>query len=48
MKTNAAARNVQSDTDREALFKQFQAWEAEKPPTAPAPRQVRAQPQQPR
>jgi TRAP transporter TAXI family solute receptor len=48
MKTNAAARNVQSDTDREALFKQFQAWEAEKPAPAPAPapRQVRAQPQQ--
>jgi TRAP transporter TAXI family solute receptor len=44
MKTNAAARNVQSDTDREALFKQFQAWEAEK--TSPPPRaQVHAQPQ---
>jgi TRAP transporter TAXI family solute receptor len=43
MKTNAAARNVQSDTDREALFKQFQAWEAEK--SNPPPRaQVRAQP----
>jgi TRAP transporter TAXI family solute receptor len=25
-----AARNVQSDADREALFKQYQAWEAEK------------------
>jgi TRAP transporter TAXI family solute receptor len=51
MKTNAAARNVQSDSDREQLFKQFQAWEAEKaPPPPPAPRvQVRAQPpQQPR
>jgi TRAP transporter TAXI family solute receptor len=55
MKTNAAARNVSSDTDREALFKQFQAWEAEKaapaatPTSAPAPApraQVRAaQPQ---
>jgi TRAP transporter TAXI family solute receptor len=45
MKTNAAARGVQSDTEREALFKQFQAWEAEKAP--PPPRaQVRAQPQQ--
>jgi TRAP transporter TAXI family solute receptor len=47
MKTNAAARNVQSDTEREALFKQFQAWEAEKTPAPPPPRaQVRAQPQQ--
>jgi TRAP transporter TAXI family solute receptor len=47
MKTNAAARNVQSDTEREALFKQFQAWEAEKP-TPPPRAQVRAaQPQQP-
>jgi TRAP transporter TAXI family solute receptor len=45
MKTNAAARNVQSDTEREALFKQFQAWEAEKP-TPPPRAQVRAQPQQ--
>jgi TRAP transporter TAXI family solute receptor len=27
---SAAAKNVQSDADREALFKQFQAWEAEK------------------
>lgn len=26
---NATARNAQSGTDREALFKQFQAWEAE-------------------
>jgi len=43
MKTNAAARNVQSDTEREALFKQFQAWEAEKSP--PPRAQVRAQPQ---
>ena len=47
MKTNAAARGVQSDTDREALFKQFQAWEAEKAP--PPPRaQVRVQQQPPR
>jgi TRAP transporter TAXI family solute receptor len=45
MKTNAAARNVQSDTDRETLFKQFQAWEAEKSSPPPPPRaQVRAQP----
>jgi len=45
MKTNAAARGVQSDTDREALFKQFQAWEAEKSNPPPPPRaQVRAQP----
>jgi TRAP transporter TAXI family solute receptor len=43
MKTNAAARGVQSDTDREALFKQFQAWEAEK---APPRAQVRVQQQQ--
>jgi TRAP transporter TAXI family solute receptor len=43
MKTNAAARNVQSDTDREALFKQFQAWEAEKS-SPPQRAQVRAQP----
>jgi TRAP transporter TAXI family solute receptor len=41
MKTNAAAKNVQSDTEREALFKQFQAWEAEKGARA----QARAQPQ---
>ncbi len=47
MKTNAAARGVQSDTEREALFKQFQAWEAEKAP--PPPRaQVRVQQQPPR
>jgi len=26
----AAAARVQSDTDKEALFKQFQAWEAER------------------
>jgi TRAP transporter TAXI family solute receptor len=45
MKTNAAARGVQSDTDRETLFKQFQAWEAEKSNPPPPPRaQVRAQP----
>jgi TRAP transporter TAXI family solute receptor len=45
LKTNAAARGVQSDTDREALFKQFQAWEAEKSNPPPPPRaQVRAQP----
>jgi TRAP transporter TAXI family solute receptor len=30
MNKSAAAKNVQSDTDREALFKQFQAWEAGK------------------
>jgi TRAP transporter TAXI family solute receptor len=31
MKQNpTAARNVQSDADREALFKQYQAWEADK------------------
>ena len=29
MKQSAAAKNVQSDADRESLFKQFQAWEAE-------------------
>jgi len=31
MKQNpAAAKNVQSEADREALFKQYQAWEADK------------------
>jgi hypothetical protein len=30
MSKNASAKGAQSDTDREALFKQFQAWEAEK------------------
>jgi TRAP transporter TAXI family solute receptor len=30
MKQSAAARGTQSDADREALFKQYQAWEAEK------------------
>ena len=30
MNKSAAAKGVQSDADREALFKQFQAWEAEK------------------
>jgi len=30
MSKSAAAKNLQSDADRETLFKQFQAWEAEK------------------
>jgi TRAP transporter TAXI family solute receptor len=30
MNKNAAAKTGQSDSDREALFRQFQAWEAEK------------------
>jgi len=35
-----AAAKVQSDADKEALFKQFQAWEAEK--NARVQAQVRA------
>jgi TRAP transporter TAXI family solute receptor len=30
MSKNASAKGAQSDSDREALFRQFQAWEAEK------------------
>jgi hypothetical protein len=30
LKQSPVAAKVQSDTDKEALFKQFQAWEAEK------------------
>src|ERR1700754_11099 len=35
MSKNASAKGAQSDSDREALFKQFQAWEAEKSGSAP-------------
>ena len=39
LKQSPAAAKVQSDAEREALFKQFQAWEAEK--NARAQAQVR-------
>jgi hypothetical protein len=41
MKQGPAAGKVQSDSEKEALFKQFQAWEAEK--SARAQAQVRPQ-----
>jgi hypothetical protein len=36
MKQSPAAAKVQSDAEKEALFKQFQAWEAEKSTRAQA------------
>ena len=44
----AAAARVQSDTDKEVLFKQFQAWEAERNARAQAQAQAAQAAQQPR
>ena len=41
LKQSNAGKNLQSDAEREALFKQYQAWEAEK--TGSARAQARGQ-----
>jgi hypothetical protein len=47
-KNPAAAAKVTSDADKEALFKQFQAWEAERNARAQAAQAAQTQAQQPR
>ncbi len=47
LRQTPAGAKVQSDTEKEALFKQFQAWEAEKNAKAQAQVQVQARPAKP-
>jgi hypothetical protein len=53
LKQSPVAKNMNSETDREALFKQYQAWEAQnakaqEPVAAPTTAAVRPQVQRPR